>query len=100
MYAVIFTAEISEMDETYSRMAVRMRELAQSKYGCVGFTALTEGNQEIAVSYWESLDHIKAWNQDPEHRIAQEKGLEKWYSSYRVQVVQVIREYAVGQEEM
>ena len=99
MYAVIFTARISESDETYARTAARMRELAHSKYGCARFTAVVEGDQEISISYWESLDQIRAWNQDPEHRTAQELGREKWYSSFQVQVVQVIREYAFGQPE-
>ena len=96
MYAVIFTAEIKELDETYANMAARMRELAESKYGCTGFTALTEGSQEVAISYWESMAQIRAWKQDPEHIVAQELGREKWYSSYQVQVVQVVRSYAVG----
>lgn len=91
MYAVIFTAEIRELDEDYQTMATRMRELAQSKYGCVGFTALTQGNTEVALSYWETLDQIRSWKQDPEHGLAQELGREKWYSSYHVQVIQVIR---------
>ena len=99
MYAVIFTARMSEIDETYSSTASRMRELAQSKYGCVEFTALVEGDQEVSISYWESLDHVKAWHQDPEHRIAQELGRQKWYSSFQVQVVQVLREYEFGQPD-
>lgn len=99
MYAVIFTAEIRELDEDYQAMAARMRELAQSKYGCVGFTALTQGNTEVALSYWETLDQIRSWKQDPEHLIAQDLGRKKWYSSYHVQVVQVIREYSTSQPD-
>ena len=99
MYAVIFTAEMSELDEDYTTMAARMRELAQTEYGCVGFTALTQGDQEVAISYWENLDQIRSWKQDPEHLIAQELGRVKWYRSYHVQVVQVIREYTFGQQE-
>lgn len=99
MYAVIFTAEISELDEEYATVAARMRELAQTEYGCVGFMALTEGNLEIAISYWEDLAQIRSWKQDPEHLFAQQLGMEKWYKSYRVQVVQVVREYATGQRD-
>ena len=71
-----------------------MRELAKSKYGCIDFKALTEGNQEIAISYWRSEDDIKAWKQDPEHQLAQKLGREKWYKSYQVQIVKVEREYS------
>ncbi|MCI0506602.1 MAG: antibiotic biosynthesis monooxygenase [Gammaproteobacteria bacterium] len=93
MYAVIFKATIKELDETYTATAARMRDLAISKYGCVEFTTLTEGNQEIAISYWSNQEQIKAWKKDPEHRMAQELGRVKWYQSYQIQIVEIIREY-------
>jgi len=93
MYAVIFRAEINKFDQSYTDMATRMQELAKSKYGCTEFTVLTEGNQEIAISYWESEEQILAWKQDPEHKLAQEMGRTKWYKSYKVQIVKVEREY-------
>ncbi len=93
MYAVIFRAEINERDEAYAEMAARMRDLALNKYGCVEFTAVTEGRQEIAISYWDNQEQIKAWKQDAEHRTAQKLGRSKWYKSYRVQVVEIIRDY-------
>ena len=89
MYAVIFKAEVKELDESYSEMAERMRKLAINEYGCIEFTSCTEGNSEIAISYWPSKDAIKAWKDAPEHRQAQELGKSKWYQSYQVQVVEV-----------
>lgn len=94
MYAVIFRAEINEFDQSYFDIAARMQELALSKYACLEFTALTEGNQEIAISYWESEKQILAWKQDPEHKKAQELGRSKWYKSYQVQIVKVERAYS------
>lgn len=94
MFAVIFKAEIAQLDDEYSLIAARMRELAINQYGCVEFSACCEDNQEIAISYWPSQDHITRWKQDPEHLAAQEKGREKWYHSYQVQVVEVLREYS------
>ena len=91
MYAVIFKANIKELDAQYSAMAERMRELAINEYGCTEFTACTEGNKEIAISYWPSLELIKAWHQNPEHKIAQNLGKTKWYESYQVQVTEVLR---------
>ncbi len=93
MYAVIFRAEINELDETYAEMAAHMRDQSINKYGCVEFTAVTKGKHEIAISYWDNQDQIKAWKQDLEHREAQKLGRSKWYKSYQVQVVEVIREY-------
>ena len=93
MYAVIFRAEVAEVDEQYLSMAQRMRDLAIEEYGCLEFTAVTEGKQEIAISYWESKQQIKAWRENPEHQEAQRLGQSRWYRSYRVQVVKVERDY-------
>jgi heme-degrading monooxygenase HmoA len=93
MYVVVFTAKIRELDEQYSSMAQKMRELAFSKYGCKEFTALTEGDTEIAVSYWPDLDSIKEWKKDIEHLEAQSMGKQKWYSWYKVDVAKVERSY-------
>lgn len=92
-YAVIFTAEIRQLDAEYSLTAARLRQLAMEQYGCTEFAAYTEGNKEIAVSYWPSLETLQAWKDNPEHRRAQALGYSRWYSSYEVAVVQVLRRY-------
>ncbi|WP_290705743.1 antibiotic biosynthesis monooxygenase [Amphritea sp.] len=96
MFAVIFRAEIAQLDEEYSVMAARMRDLAMQEYGCREFTAVTEGNSEIAISYWDSQDQIRAWKENAEHLVAQRKGRAQWYVSYKVQIVEVVREYSAG----
>ncbi len=93
MYAVIFRAEVKEFDESYSDMANRMRELAINEYGCIEFSSCTEGNSEIAISYWSSKEAIQAWKNNPEHKQAQALGKSKWYRSYQVQVVEVLHQY-------
>ena len=92
MFAVIFRAEIKKSDKTYSEMAVKMRELAINKYGCTEFTAVVEGNQEIAISYWQNQEQILQWKKDAEHIVAQELGRSLWYKEYHVQIVEIIRE--------
>ncbi len=96
MYAVIFKAEIAQLDAEYGVMAARMRELAQTRYGCVEFVSVTEGEHEVSISYWENEAQITAWKQDSEHLLAQEAGRSKWYKSYSVQVVEVKRQYHSG----
>ena len=94
MYAVIFKAYINELDSEYELTAEKMRELALTKYGCTEFTSACEGQFEIAVSYWPSLEAIAKWKQVAEHLIAQDLGKTKWYSKYEVQVTKVVRSYA------
>ena len=95
MYAVIFRAEINKLNDAYFEMASSLRELAKNKYGCVDFTSVTEGDKEIAISYWENLESIKKWKQDPEHIIAQNLGRSQFYKSVQVQIVEVQREYKI-----
>lgn len=93
MYAVIFRAKPGTQDDGYGKTVARMRELAFGKYGCLDFVAVTEGDQEIAISYWENEEAIREWKSDSEHSLAQETGRSKWYESYIVQVVEIKREY-------
>jgi heme-degrading monooxygenase HmoA len=94
MYAVIFRAELKEIDESYFETASRLRELAVTKYACAGFTSVNEGNKEISISYWNSKEQIMEWKQDGEHLAAQKLGREKWYKSYQIQVAAIVREYS------
>lgn len=94
MYAVIFKAKINVLDDNYSKTSLRMRELAMSKYGCTEFIAVSENGYEIALSYWSDLEKIKQWKQDAEHLAAQTLGQTTWYQSYKVQIVEILREYS------
>ena len=94
MYAVIFKATINQFDKDYMRIAARMRDLAKEKYGCIEFTSTTEGNEEIAISYWPGLKNIRDWKANPEHMKAQELGKQQYYKDYQVEVVEVLRRYA------
>lgn len=94
MYAVIFRAEINKLDSRYSEMASQMRELAINKYGCTEFISVAEGTQEIAISYWQDQEQIKQWKKDSRHLVAQELGSSIWYKSYKVQVLEILREYS------
>lgn len=96
MLVVIFRARIRSLDAEYSAVAARMRELALREFGCIEFHAVTEGRDEVALSYWPSEDAIGAWKAHPEHLLAQEAGRSRWYESYSVQVAAVTREYSVA----
>lgn len=93
MYAVIFKATVKKLDKAYFSTASRMHELAMNEYDCLEFVSVTEGDQEISISYWKTLKDISAWKQNAEHIAAQEVGKSKWYKAYQVQVLEMIREY-------
>lgn len=93
MYVVIFRARTRDLDPEYFTVAARMRELAVSQFGCLEFQAVTEGHDEVALSYWPDEQSIRAWKAHAEHVLAQQLGRQRWYESYVVQVAQVTREY-------
>jgi len=93
MFAVIFTAELNEIDNDYYAIANRMRELVINEYGCVDLTSVAEAGKEITVSYWHQKEQIDHWKQNKEHIEAQQKGKDKWYRNYRVEVVEILHAY-------
>jgi len=93
MYVVIFRAKAKNLNAEYLKTANQMRELAINQYNCIEFQALTEGENEIALSYWNSEEDIRAWRSNLEHVQAQKLGKEVWYESYTVQIAEITREY-------
>lgn len=91
-YAVIFTNTRTSIDEGYLNMAKQMEELAKLQPGYLGFESARE-TIGISVSYWESLKAIADWKANTEHIIAQQTGIKKWYSWYKVRICLVEREY-------
>jgi heme-degrading monooxygenase HmoA len=93
VYVVIFRARIRAFDAEYARAAERMRELALGEFGCLEFHAVSDGDREVALSYWPSEEAIRAWRSHPEHVLAQRAGSERWYASYSVEIAEVRRAY-------
>lgn len=93
-FVVIFRARGRTLDDEYLTVAARLRELALSQFGCLEFQAVTEGRDEVALSYWPDESSIRAWKSHAEHVLAQQLGRARWYESYVVQVAQITREYS------
>jgi heme-degrading monooxygenase HmoA len=93
MYVVIFRAKTKALDVEYSATASVLRQLALEQFRCVEFLAVTEGEQEVALSYWHKLEDIQAWKAHGTHVLAQQRGRADWYESYEVQIAEIQREY-------
>jgi heme-degrading monooxygenase HmoA len=90
-YAVIFTSVRTDGDNGYAKAATRMLELARSMPGFLGVESARE-EVGVTVSYWESLDAIRAWRDHPEHLAAQARGRADWYRNFTTRVCKVLRE--------
>jgi len=101
MLAVIFKARLNAqlMDTTsaefkqYVTTAAALREVAINQYQCIEFTSTTEGDKEVALSYWQDIQAINNWKADKLHRQAQQMGRDKWYKEYSVEVVEILKSY-------
>jgi heme-degrading monooxygenase HmoA len=93
-YAVIFTSLRTEGDNGYGEMAAKMVESASRQ---PGFLGVESARQEvgITVSYWTDLDAIRNWKKNSEHLEAQKSGRERWYSSFKIRISKVERDYGI-----
>jgi len=99
-YAVIFSSRQTADTDGYQQMAQRMEELAAQQPGYLGIETARDGHGfGITVSYWETLDAIRAWKANAEHLVAQKNGRERWYASYNLRVCRVEYEYSSPQGE-
>lgn len=100
-YAVVFTstrtdatdAQQGGQDDGYAQTASRMVELAQGMAGFLGIESARDG-LGITVSYWESLEAIRAWRDHPEHARARRRGREQWYETFTTRICRVERTHA------
>lgn len=91
-YAVIFISKLREGANGYAELAAEMVTLAQQQPGFLGFDSVRDGGGEgITVSYWESLEAIEAWRNQPHHLQAQHQGREAFYEAFTLHVTRVER---------
>jgi len=91
-YAVIFTSVRTEGNHGYAEMAAELEKLVSVQPGFLGVESARDG-LGITVSYWESLEAIQNWKRNELHVIAQRKGAEEWYRSYKTRICKVERDY-------
>ncbi|MDH2433667.1 antibiotic biosynthesis monooxygenase [Pokkaliibacter sp. MBI-7] len=91
-YAVIFTSLRTDVDDGYGETADAMVALAEQQPGFLGVESAREG-LGITVSYWRDLEAIRHWKQQVDHREAQRRGRQDWYSAFRTRIALVERDY-------
>jgi heme-degrading monooxygenase HmoA len=86
--------------EDYIALVDRMVDLAETMPGYIshkGFFA--EDGERVTIVEFEHEEGMRAWRMNPEHRAAQKKGREIYYSEYSIQVCNLIRESKFKHEE-
>lgn len=92
--AVIFSSLRREGDEqAYGATAQHMLELAAEQPGFLGVESVRDAaGVGITVSYWASLDAIRAWGRHASHLPAQARGRAVWYEQFRLRICRVEEE--------
>ena len=91
-YAVIFSSIQTNNTLGYNETAERMLEFAAKQPGFLGVESARE-TLGITVSYWKNLESIRRWKENSEHIIAQKKGKQQWYKSFKTRIAKVERDY-------
>jgi heme-degrading monooxygenase HmoA len=93
--AVIFSNVRTASDDAgYGATADEMEALAAEQPGFLGIESARDPRTRagITVSYWVDAAAAGAWRRVAEHLVAQRRGRDEWYESYRLRVAVVERD--------
>lgn len=94
MVVVVFRSRLTaEAGDDYSDMAAEMLATATDMPGFVEFKSFkSDDGERVSLVYWQDHETMAAWRNHPRHRIAQNSGRAKWYSFFRLEVADIVRE--------
>ena len=100
MVVVLFHSRLTgQAGEDYAAMADEMLARARGMPGFVSFRHYEgEGGERLDVIHWRDEASLAAWRDDPRHRAAQKLGRERWYTSFEIEVAQLVREQRFERE--
>jgi heme-degrading monooxygenase HmoA len=84
--------------DEYERLGARMGELASSMPGFAGMDYAAVEGGELLVVRFASHEALQAWHEHPEHREAQQRGRERYFAHYRIEVCDEVRSYEFDAE--
>lgn len=94
----VFRSRLRDELDGYEETALDMFMKASSMPGFVDFKQFTaEDGERVALIQFDSWEHQQQWRNDPDHRVAQQRGRGEWYAEYRIQVCRVLSERNFGQ---
>jgi len=81
--------------DQYAQWSERIDQLVTTTPGYIGHASYRDdaSGQGVTVSYFESMSHLVAWKEVPEHLEAQTLGRSAFYSEYQVDVAEIVRQY-------
>lgn len=76
----------------YGELAAEMEARARQMPGFVDFkTFVAADGERVSLVVFDTVAHHEAWRDDPEHRSAQRRGRDEFYSEYTISVCSELR---------
>ena len=103
MIAVIF--EFTPVDgrfSDYGELAAGLNSEVKGFDGFVSierFESITSPGKFVSLSFWRDEEAVRRWRNVQKHREAQAKGRGGIFSSYRLRVASIIRDYEMDRRE-
>jgi heme-degrading monooxygenase HmoA len=94
MMVVLFSITMREGASVEDEEAAsqEMWKIVSAMPGFISYKAYTAADGEtIAVVRFESSEALDAWRSQPDHRAAQQRARDEWYSEYWIQACEVVR---------
>jgi heme-degrading monooxygenase HmoA len=101
MIAVIFEVWPNDPGR-YLDIAADLRPILEKMDGFLSierFESLSEKGKILSISFWRDESAVKAWRNQPEHRLAQKAGSGGVFRDYRLRVASVLRDYGMNARE-
>lgn len=99
MIAIIFEVTPAEgRIDDYLDHAARLREALMAMPGFISverFRSIANPEKLLSVSFWEDEEAVARWRNHEAHRETQRAGRSGIFSSYRLRVAAVIRDYGM-----
>lgn len=94
MIVTVFRSRLKDKgNKKYYETAERMEALARGMPGFLSFkTFKAEDGERVSIVEFKDMKSHDAWRNHPEHLEAQSLGREEFYSEYKIQVLNCVRE--------
>ena len=101
MIVTVFRSRLMpDVREDYVALVDRMVELAATMPGYISHKGyFAEDGERVTVVEIEHEEGMRTWRMHPEHRAAQKKGREIYYSEYSIQICNVVRDSKFKREK-
>jgi len=96
MVVIVFRSRIrAGNEEGLMTDGARMYELASAMPGFVSYKDFAaQDGENVTIVEFDTLEHLAAWRDHPEHKQVQQRGRERYFSEYHIQVCATVRDYA------